>query len=66
LQKYQDVVYQVENPEEFAKCIEKALAENSPERIAARRKKVETSTWDSKAKLVLDELFGKSEYQRGD
>ncbi len=64
LQKYRDVVYQADTPEEFAKCIEKALAENSPERIAARKKKVETSTWDSKAELVLDELFGKGGYQR--
>ena len=64
LQKYRDVVYQADTPEEFAKCIEKALTENSPERIAARKKKVETSTWDSKAELVLDELFGKGGYQR--
>lgn len=66
LQKYLDVVYQAGTPEEFAKCIEKALAEDNPERIAARRKKVETSTWDSKAELVLDELFVKSEYQGED
>jgi len=59
LQKYQDVVYQADTPEEFAECIEKALAENCPERIAARRKKVETSTWDSKAKFVLNKLFEK-------
>ncbi len=57
LQKYQDVVYQANTPEEFAKRIEKALAEDSPERVAARRKKVETSKWDSKAKLVLNKLF---------
>ena len=66
LQKYHDVVYRANTPEEFTKCIEKALAENSPEHIAARKKKVETSTWDSKAELVLDELFGKSGYQRED
>lgn len=59
LQKYQDVVYRASTPEEFAKCIEEALAEDGPERIAARRKKVEISTWDSKAKLVLDEIFCK-------
>ncbi|MHC4241441.1 MAG: glycosyltransferase [Planctomycetota bacterium] len=62
LQKYCDVVYQADTPEEFAKSIEKALAENSPERVVARKKKVEMSTWDSKAQLVLDELFGKSGY----
>ncbi len=58
LQKYRDVVYQADTPEEFARCIEKALAEDGPERVAARRTKVETSTWDSKAELVLNELFG--------
>jgi len=59
LQKYRDVVYQANTPEDFAACIKRALAENSPERIAARRKKVETSTWDSKAELVLNKLFEK-------
>ncbi|NQT01989.1 MAG: glycosyltransferase [Planctomycetes bacterium] len=57
LQKYRDVVYQAETPEKFARCIEKALAEDNPEQIAARRKKVETSTWESKAELVLNKLF---------
>ena len=59
LDKYQNVVYKAKTPVEFAKCIEKALAEDSPERVTARRKKVETSTWDSKAKLVLNKLFEK-------
>ena len=66
LQKYRDVVYLANTPEEFAKCLEKALAEDSPEHVAASRKKVKTSTWDSKAKLVLDELFGKARYQQQD
>ena len=57
LQKYRDVVYQASTPEEFAGCIEKALIEDNPARIAARKKKVETSTWDSKADLVLSELY---------
>jgi len=59
LQKYRDVVYEAKTPEEFSKCIEKALAKDSPERVVARRKKVETSTWDNKATLVLNELFEK-------
>ncbi len=59
LQKYRDVVYQANTPEDFAACIKRALAEDSQERIAARRKKVETSTWDNKAELVLNELFEK-------
>jgi glycosyltransferase involved in cell wall biosynthesis len=60
LKKYRDVIYEATTPEEFADCIKKALVEDNPERIAERRKKVQTSTWDSKAELVLDELFGKS------
>ncbi len=59
LEKYQDVVYQARYPKEFAECIKKALLENNPERISARRKKVQMSTWDSKAELVLRELFDK-------
>ncbi len=59
IQEYLDVTYVANTPEEFAYSIVKALNENNPERIAARRKKVEASTWDSKAQLVLDELFGK-------
>ncbi len=58
LQKYLDVVYEADSPEGFAECIRKALAEDGPERIAARRKKVETATWDSKAELVLEKIFG--------
>ena len=30
------------------------------ERIAARRKKVQTSTWDRKAELILRELYCKA------
>lgn len=59
LQKCRDAVYQADTPEEFATCIEKALAEDSRERVAARRKKVRHATWDSKAKLVLNKLFEK-------
>jgi len=57
IQKYSDVMYLADTPEEFAKCIEKALAEDNPERVAARTVKVRSSTWDSKAQIVLDELF---------
>ena len=57
IQEYLDVVYVADTPEKFAQCITKALNENSPERIAERRKKVENATWDSKAELLLRELF---------
>lgn len=60
LQKYRDVVYEAKTPDAFADCVKRALAEDSPEHAAARRKRVQVSTWDSKAQLVLDELFGKS------
>ncbi|OHB60995.1 MAG: hypothetical protein A2167_01115 [Planctomycetes bacterium RBG_13_46_10] len=60
LQKYTDVIYQAKTPNEFAECIEKALSEDNPERIAARKEKVQMSTWDSKAELVLQTLFEKN------
>ncbi len=59
LQKYRNVVYQAKTPEEFAKYIKKAMAEDGPDYVAARRKKVEASTWNSKGQLILEELFGK-------
>lgn len=61
LQKYRDVVYQAVTPEAFAQAIRTALAEDNAERILARRKAVETASWDSKAKIVLNELFGERE-----
>lgn len=67
LQKYRDVVYEAKTSREFARCIEKALAEDGPEHVAARKKKVEKATWVSKAQLVLEELFGKNcDFQRLD
>lgn len=61
IQKYLDVSYVADTPEEFAKCVLKALNEDSPERIAARRKKVKKATWDNKAQIVLEELFDNNE-----
>jgi glycosyltransferase involved in cell wall biosynthesis len=60
LQKYREVVYEACTPKEFSDKIRQAIKENCPERIAARKDKVRNETWDSKAKLVLEELFGKS------
>jgi len=60
LKKYLDVVYVAKTSEEFARCIETALKEDNPERVAARRKKVQQETWDSKAKLVLENVFDES------
>jgi len=64
LEKYLDVVYKAKEPGDFAECIRKALAEDNPQLVAARKKKVETATWDSKARLVLEELFGKDHVSR--
>lgn len=56
LNKYLDVVYEAKTPQDFAQAIEKALAEDSPERISARRKKVESASWDSKVQQLFDNL----------
>ena len=61
LDKYLDVVYEAKTPEEFADCIKKAHSENSPELVAKRRQKVAQASWDSKAELVLHELFDEKE-----
>lgn len=58
IEQYRDVAYVANTPEEFAHCIVKALSEDSPERIAVRRKKVQYDTWDSKAQIIIKELFG--------
>jgi len=65
LQKYLDVVYEARGAEEFARCIELALAEDGPEKIAARRKKVQPFTWDAKADLILKTLFDETGDGRG-
>lgn len=57
LAHYKDVVYEAEDAETFAHAIERALAEDSPEKIAARRNKVMNTTWDHKARTVLHELY---------
>ena len=57
LEKYLDVVYRAQTPKQFAECIKKALTEDNPMRIADRRNKVMSDSWESKAKLLLEELF---------
>jgi len=66
LNKYLDVVYVAKNPGDFAECIRKALAEDGPERVAARRKKVEKASWDSKAEQVLGLLFDNKKSNQGE
>jgi glycosyltransferase involved in cell wall biosynthesis len=57
LQQYLDVVYQAGNPEEFAECIRRAYSENNAELVNKRKQRVAENSWDSKAELVLNELF---------
>jgi glycosyltransferase involved in cell wall biosynthesis len=57
LQKYQNVVYEAKDLGEFIESIKRAFAEDSAERITARRKMVLHDSWDSKAQLVLEEFL---------
>jgi len=58
LVNYTDVVYKAKNAVEFAGCIKKALKDDNEELVAARKKKVETMSWDHKAQQVIEQLFG--------
>lgn len=58
LREYLDVIYEAKTPETFAASIQRAISDDSPELIKKRREKVKDSSWDSKAELVLNELFG--------
>lgn len=57
LLKYREVVYTAKSPAEFAACIERALTDDNADRIVARRKKVQNSSWDNKAEIVLALVF---------
>ncbi|MBN2180466.1 MAG: glycosyltransferase [Sedimentisphaerales bacterium] len=57
LNDYLEIVYEAKTPESFAACIERAISEDNPELMDKRREKVKDSSWDSKAELVLNELF---------
>jgi glycosyltransferase involved in cell wall biosynthesis len=57
LRRYLDVVYEASSPEEFAECIRKAYSQDSAELVKKRRQRVAETSWDSKAELVLGELF---------
>jgi glycosyltransferase involved in cell wall biosynthesis len=57
LQRYLDIVYEADSPEGFAECIRKAYNENNSGLVEKRRQRVAGTSWDSKAQMVLDELF---------
>lgn len=63
LESYLDVVYEATTPQEFAHCIQKACSEDNPALVNKRRQRVAQSSWDSKAELVLRELFKDNESQ---
>lgn len=58
LNKYTDVVYVADSPDTFAACIKNALAQDNQDLINKRRAKVRDASWDGKAAIVLQELFG--------
>ena len=58
IEKYLDLICVADTPEEFSRNIANAVCDNSPEQIAARRKRVEHTSWDSKAEEVLAAVLG--------
>jgi len=64
LQGFRDVVHEARNPEDFAKCIEKAISKNNSELVSKRKDKVKNESWDTKVKLVLEELFGNHSFEQ--
>ena len=57
LDRYAGLVYIASQPQEFARCIRKALIEDNPHRIEARRNKVRTATWQYKAETISKMYF---------
>ncbi len=57
LDAYDSLVEVANDANSFASAVRKALKEDNPELAAARRKRVAGYTWESKAKLVFDNLF---------
>jgi len=56
LDYYDGVVERAQGAAEFAEAIRKAIAEDSDERIEARKRRVADITWDSRAALALEAL----------
>jgi UDP-galactopyranose mutase len=50
---YADVVYLADTPGDFVAQLERALAEDSPARAAARRRRAEAATWDRTIEALL-------------
>ncbi len=62
VQKYRDVISVADTPAEFARSVLNSAGDNSPEKIAARRRRVEHASWDAKAEEVLTAIFGKENH----
>ena len=60
LSEYLDVVYEAATPEDFAGYIKRGMSENNPGLVKKRREKVASASWDSKAELMLNQLFSKN------
>lgn len=55
-QEYQELLYCADTVDDFVQQIQRALQENSQEKILQRREWVRNLSWDSKASLILKEL----------
>ncbi len=64
-QRYLEVIYLAENSKEFAERIKQALLEDCSEKVTARRDKVKQASWESKAQMILSELFSEDVNLKG-
>ncbi len=48
IRSFSDVIYLADGHDNFTKLVEKAVSENSPERVAARRAVAESNTWEAR------------------
>lgn len=64
LERFSDLLYFATNADEFLRELERALAEDSPERALARRAVAEENTWDRRLDEMLAALAGVLERKR--
>ncbi len=57
LEHYSEHAYVASDASSFARAVRTACDEDSPERASARRRRVCDSTWNAKAKEVLQALY---------
>jgi glycosyltransferase involved in cell wall biosynthesis len=61
LEHYLDVVSQAATTSEFAQCIREAIRKDHADLVAKRREKVNNSSWDNKAEVVIERIWHSSE-----